>query len=154
MTIGPYYAFFDEAYLTKVNFYDDSLSNTIDFTVADIAQYSGVSVEQIRAAVDSMDYGINIGAQIKVLNNGVVLATIEEKNQVPTVFNKYGLGSCISAAQTRWGWAYDPYKPAVQPKYTLTVQIEGQGSTTPIGSKAPGTVHKNMSGTVSIAAAP
>lgn len=38
--------------------------------------------------------------------------------------------------------------------YNLTVQIEGQGSTTPTGSKIPGTVHQNMSGNVPLSAVP
>ncbi len=38
--------------------------------------------------------------------------------------------------------------------HSLTVQIEGQGSTTPAGSKAPGTVHRNMSGSVAVNAVP
>ncbi len=149
--IGPYYAFFDQAYLTSKGFYSSSSSDSVDFTAADIANRSGASVAQIRAAANDISNGINLGAQIKVLQNGVVKATIEEKAQVAPVFNQYGLGSCIAAAETRWGWAYDPYKPI---SYTLTMQIEGQGSTTPVGSQAPGTVYNNMSGTVQLSALP
>lgn len=149
--VGPYYAFFDQADLTSKGFYSSSTSDTVDFTAADIANRSGASVAQIRAAANDVFNGINLGAQIKVLQNGVVKATIEEKEQVAPVFNQYGLGHCVAAAETRWGWAYDPQKPI---SYTLTVQIEGQGSTDPVGSEAPGTVHNNMSGTVELLATP
>ncbi|WP_207642036.1 PKD domain-containing protein [Syntrophomonas zehnderi] len=148
--IGPYYAFFDQAYLTSKGFYSSSTTDTVDFTASEIALRSGASVQQIRAAADDFNNGINLGAQIKILQNGVVMATIEEKEQVAPVFNQYGLGAYIAAAETRWGYAYDP----VGASRTLTIQIEGQGSTTPAGSKAPGTVHKNMSGSVSLFASP
>jgi len=47
-------------------------------------------------------------------------------------------------------------QPVIPPRtsFDLTMQISGEGSTTPVGSPAPGTVHKGLSGNITLKAVP
>ncbi len=155
---GPGYgqnAVFNEQSLTAKGFYSSGAgTDTISFSADEIAQKAGISADKVREIADNS--GFTLGAVLGIYNGNKRIAEIKRADQVDTVCgpNHPTCGYTFPLAsrddmRSRWGVALDTQKPL-----TLTVQIEGQGSTSPVGSKAPGTVHKRMSGTVPITASP